>query len=47
MPKSPLVYLREQLQFQLVEWKMLDNETKEWYRKAAYEEMEVLGIEHS
>ncbi|KKL45498.1 hypothetical protein LCGC14_2355100 [marine sediment metagenome] len=45
MPKSPLVYLREQLQFNLSEWKGLSDVDKDWYRKAAIEEMEVLGIE--
>lgn len=43
--KSPLVYLREQLGFPLGEFQKLSQEDKSWYRAAAIEEMNVLGIE--
>lgn len=37
--QSELVYLKQQLGFALGEWQSLDEGTKEWYRKAAREEM--------
>lgn len=43
--KSPLVYLKDQLQFALGEWQSLTKEDQEWYRQAAAEEMKVRGIE--
>jgi hypothetical protein len=43
--QSPLVYLKDQLQFSLGEWQSLSKEDQEWYRQAAAEEMRVLGIE--
>lgn len=44
MAVGPLVYLKQQLGFAAVEWTKLSEEDKEWYRKAAIEEMTLLGI---
>lgn len=43
-PKAPLVYTKEQLGFPVEQWKELDDETKQWYKNAAKEEMELLRI---
>lgn len=43
--KSPLVYLKDHLQFSLGEWQSLSKDDQEWYRQAATAEMRVLGIE--
>ncbi len=47
--KSPLVYLKEELDTGkfYAEWKLLDTATKDWYRQAAKDEMDILGIAHS
>ena len=41
---KPLVYLKNQLGFALGEGQALDAETKDWYKAAAVEEMEALGL---
>ncbi len=41
---SPLLYLQKQLQFKVKDFQALSAEDKEWYKKAAEEEMKVLGI---
>jgi hypothetical protein len=46
-PKVPLVYLKEELQFQLGEWKGLSDADKDWYKQAAREELDFLGIAHT
>lgn len=45
--KAPLAYLKQELGFTLGEWQKLDAETQAWYRNAAIEEMNVLGVEVS
>jgi len=45
MAQNILTYLKMQLDFRLTEWQKLDDDTKAWYRKAAEEEMGILGIE--
>jgi hypothetical protein len=42
---SVLKYLKTELDFRAVEWQNLSEDDKNWYRQAAREEMEVLGIE--
>ncbi len=43
--KSPLLYLKDVLQFRLSEWQALSQEDKNWYSNAAKQEMTALGIE--
>lgn len=40
-----LAYLKKTLGFTLGEWQKLDTDTQAWYRSAAREEMNTLGIE--
>lgn len=46
-PTPTISYLKTQLGFTLGEWSKLDKETQDWYRNAAKEEMDTLGIAHS
>lgn len=43
MAEAPLIYLKKQLNFSLSEWGKLDDETKDWYRKAAEEEQAYIA----
>lgn len=44
---APLAYLKTQLGFTLGEWSKLPVEDQQWYRAAAVEEMNAVGIEVS
>lgn len=46
MAKSAVLYLKDQLNFKVVEWQALTPEEKETLKRWAREEMDVLGIEH-
>lgn len=42
---SPLLYLKQQLQFQLKEWTDLSEKDKDWYKEAARREIELtMGV---
>lgn len=45
MSQSPLVYLKKALDFRLGDWQKLSDADKEWYRKAAEDEIKVLEKE--
>ncbi len=43
-PMNPLAYLKRELAFPLGEWQGLTDDEKAWYREAAAEEMDALGL---
>lgn len=42
---TPLVYLRQELNFTLAEWQALEQDDKDWLRTAAQVEMNLIGVE--